>query len=76
MAARTFHLLITVGPRAKFIADAALKKGMSPEKIRSFDGTDELVIEVLGLLKQGDLILVKGSRGMKLDKVVEEIAHH
>lgn len=75
MAAKSFNFLITVGPHAKFVATAALKKGMSSEKIRSFDSVDELVIEVLGLLKQGDLVLVKASRGMRLDRVVEEISH-
>ena len=70
LAAKTFNLLITVGPRAKFIADAARKKGFSEEKIKSFDTVEEASNEVLGLLKSGDLVLIKASRGIKLDKLL------
>ena len=74
LAAKTFNFLITVGPRAKFIADAARKKGMAEEKIRSFDTADEAGMEILGLLKSGDLVLIKASRGIQLDKIVKELA--
>lgn len=74
LAAKTFNLLITVGSRAKFIADAARKRGMAEEKIKSFDTADEAGMEILSLLKIGDLVLIKASRGIQLDKIIEEIA--
>lgn len=74
LAAKTFNLLITVGLRAKFIADAARKRGMAEEKIKSFDTADEAGMEILSLLKSGDLVLIKASRGIHLDKIVEELA--
>ncbi|MDO8537104.1 MAG: hypothetical protein Q7R94_02570, partial [bacterium] len=66
-------ILITVGPRAKFIAEAARESGMRKNKIYSFDVAEEAQKPLQDMLKKGDLILIKGSRAMKLDKVVEEI---
>lgn len=66
-------LLITIGPRAKFIAEAAAKAGLDKENISSFLIAEEAKKEVELKIKKGDLILVKGSRAVGLDKVVEEI---
>lgn len=73
LAARTFDLLVTVGLRAKFIAEAANKHGLAKKNIFSFDTADEAKLKVQELIKKGDLILVKASRAMELDKIVEEI---
>lgn len=73
LAEKVFDILVTVGPRARFIADSANKAGMSRKNILTFDFADEARIPVQDLLKKGDLVLVKGSRAIGLDKVVEEI---
>jgi len=67
------NILITVGPRAKFIANAAIKVGFDKRKILSFNTADEAKLEVQGLLKKGDLILIKGSKETELEKIVREI---
>ncbi len=72
-AAKIFDILVTVGPRAKFIADAANKAGMARKNIFTFDFADEAKVPVQDLMKKGDLVLVKASRAIGLDKVVEEI---
>ncbi len=74
LAAKTFNFLITVGLKAKLIAEGARKKGMAEEKIKSFNTVDEAGIEILSLLKSGDLVLIKASRGIQLDKIVEELS--
>lgn len=68
-----FDILVTVGSRAKFIADAAIQAGMTRKSVYSFDIADEAALEVQKFMKQGDLILIKASRAIELDKVVEEI---
>lgn len=68
-----FDYLITVGPRAKFIAGEAKLYGMAEEKILSFETSDEARMPVQNLLKQDDVVLVKGSRGMHMEKIVKEI---
>ena len=66
-------LLITVGPRAKFIAESANKAGLPKENILSYLIAEEAKKEVQLKIKKGDLILVKGSRAISLDEVVDEI---
>jgi UDP-N-acetylmuramoyl-tripeptide--D-alanyl-D-alanine ligase len=70
---KRFDILVTVGARAKFIAEAANKAGMAQKNILSYDTADEAKLEVQKLLRKGDLILVKASHAIALDKVVEEI---
>ena len=70
---KVFDILFTVGARAKFIAEGAKESGMAQKNIYSFDTADEASKEVQKILRKGDLILVKASHGIGLDKVVEEI---
>ncbi|MCL5017444.1 MAG: UDP-N-acetylmuramoyl-tripeptide--D-alanyl-D-alanine ligase [Patescibacteria group bacterium] len=73
LASEVFDILITVGPRSKFIADAAYKKGMEAKNILSFESANDARMRVREIIKKGDIILVKGSHAMQLEKVVEEI---
>jgi UDP-N-acetylmuramoyl-tripeptide--D-alanyl-D-alanine ligase len=73
LAGKIVDVLITVGPRAKFIAQSAESAGLAQSKILSFDTAAEAALAVQGLIKKGDLVLIKASRGIGLDKVVEEI---
>lgn len=70
---KVFDILVTVGPRAKFIADSANKSGMAKKNIYVFDTATEARQSVQDILKKGDLVLVKGSRAIGLDKIVEEV---
>ena len=65
-------VLVTVGLRAKFIADSA-ENQMSKENIYSFTTSDLAKIKIQELIEEGDLILVKGSQGARMEKIVEEI---
>ncbi|MDP3697131.1 MAG: UDP-N-acetylmuramoyl-tripeptide--D-alanyl-D-alanine ligase [Candidatus Taylorbacteria bacterium] len=65
-------ILVTVGARAKFSAYAA-ENQMPKEHIFSFVNSDLAKAKVQELIKEGDLILVKGSQGMRMEKIVEEI---
>jgi len=73
VAAKVLDILITVGPRAKFIAEGARAKGLSPKKILVFEQAIEAGRPLQALIKKGDLILIKGSHAMRLEKVVNEI---
>lgn len=66
-------ILITVGPRARIIAQEAQACGMPPDRIHSFDSKEEAVKLLLEILEPGDVVLVKGSRGMKMEEIVKEI---
>jgi len=71
--ARNSDLLFTFGQRAKFIAQGAIQKGMVLEKIFQFDTINEGKLKLQDEIKEGDLILVDGSKEMEMAKVVEEI---
>jgi UDP-N-acetylmuramoyl-tripeptide--D-alanyl-D-alanine ligase len=73
LAAGVFDVLVTVGPRGKFIAGSAVKSGFPRHKVLSFDTVNEAGKAVQSLVKKGDLILIKASRGVGLDKIIEEI---
>ena len=64
--------LITVGPAAKFIADAALPM-LGPERILSFDTALQAKEKIRDIIEARDIILVKGSQFVRLEKIVEEI---
>jgi UDP-N-acetylmuramoyl-tripeptide--D-alanyl-D-alanine ligase len=75
MAGKFLDLLVTVGERAKFIAESARIAGMKKNNIFSFDTASDAKTFVQNLIKTGDLILIKGSHSMNLTEVVEEIKY-
>lgn len=73
VAASSVDTLVTVGRRARRIADGARVSGMDPGRIRPC-ATPEEAVEVLDdLLEEGDAVLVKASRMMGLERVVEGV---
>ncbi len=66
-------LLFTVGARADFIAKGARSKGMLEEKIFQFDNIEKAKKALQDEMKEGDLVLIDGSKEMKMEEMVEEI---
>ncbi len=66
-------LLAVVGEGGKIIADSAKANGLAEDKIIIFENADIAVNKIGDIIKEGDIILVKASRGIRLDKVVEKI---
>lgn len=65
--------LYLVGERSRDIARGAKAAGMLEDKIYHFPFTEEAGLFLQDRVKTGDLVLVKGSRGMKMEKIVYEI---
>jgi len=55
-------------------AAGALNKGMAESRIVHFEDPAQIIDLILSRVKRGDWILVKGSRGMKMEEVVERLA--
>lgn len=72
-AAECADLLITIGVRARSIAEGALEAGMSEKNIIQYETSEGAAKELDSLIKPGDLILVKGSQGRRMERIVEEI---
>jgi UDP-N-acetylmuramyl pentapeptide synthase len=71
--AKIANILITVGPSAHLIAKGAARGGLSRKSIHEFDTVDQALIPVQELIRKGDVLLVKGSRAIGLEKIVESI---
>ena len=71
--ARSADILITVGIRSRKIAEGALEFGMSEKNIYQYDSVDRARIEVREMLKDGDVVLVKASQSIRLEKLVFDI---
>lgn len=71
--ARGIDYIITIGASAGHIADGALDAGAAPDRVFSFGGNDNAAEFLAGFVKGGDVILVKGSRGMKMEEIVERL---
>jgi UDP-N-acetylmuramoyl-tripeptide--D-alanyl-D-alanine ligase len=65
------EILIVVGPRAKSIEEGALEEGMKQENIFEFLNSNEAGEFVKSFVKTGDIVLVKGSQGVRMEKVTE-----
>jgi UDP-N-acetylmuramoyl-tripeptide--D-alanyl-D-alanine ligase len=73
VARASVDVLVTVGERARHIADGALIGGMSAEHVRGCVDATEASEVLDDLLEPGDTVLVKASRVMGLESVVERI---
>lgn len=68
--ARSADLLVAFGEEARAIADGAEAGGMRNGSIFSFADFDELAGKASGIFRPGDMVLIKGSRGMKMERIV------
>jgi UDP-N-acetylmuramoyl-tripeptide--D-alanyl-D-alanine ligase len=73
-AATGLDLLVTVGgPAAAALAAAARQAGMSADAVRYVETSDEAAALAAETLRPGDLVFIKGSRGVALDRVVDRL---
>lgn len=72
-ARESADLLFTLGIRGKIIAESAVKAGMQRKKIFSFTNVHELGMQLSQRIQRGDVILLKGSQGVRLERVVKVI---
>jgi len=72
-AGKKIDLLITVGVRAKFFTEGALKAGFKKKNVLEFGDSEEAAKKLPELIEPGDLILIKGSQGMRMEKIVEAL---
>ncbi len=71
-AASGIDRLITVGPEAEWIYEEAMKYGM--EEAFHYADTSEAAKALLAGWGTGDVVLVKGSRSARMERVIEEVA--
>jgi UDP-N-acetylmuramoyl-tripeptide--D-alanyl-D-alanine ligase len=67
-------LLFALGPRAELTARGALDAGMAAERVHVGGDHAELGASLRRVLRGNDWVLVKGSRSMRMERVVEALA--
>ncbi len=73
-AARRVDRLVVVGDAAAPIADGAREAGMPADRIVVVAHREAARTALVSILQRGDVVLVKASRGIELDRLVDELA--
>lgn len=63
--------LITVGKDSKSIMQAVADSGNCSISLQHFQNNNDALKYIISIVKQGDYILIKGSRGMKMEQIAE-----
>jgi UDP-N-acetylmuramoyl-tripeptide--D-alanyl-D-alanine ligase len=73
-AADVVSYLVTVGPRARWLADEAIAAGLPSDQVEALDSVEEAIARLRLLIGPGDIVLVKGSRSARLDQIVAALS--
>ncbi len=69
-AAGILDRLITYGTQARMIAESAREAGMPASAMSHYDAMEQVVDELRNTLHEGDVVLIKGSHGLRMDHIV------
>ncbi len=72
LAAEKADILYAFGPNSGKMLKGAITGGMPDTRVRVFEDRDRLVEALKHLAKPGDVFLFKGSRGMRMEKALEQ----
>ncbi|WFD09155.1 UDP-N-acetylmuramoyl-tripeptide--D-alanyl-D-alanine ligase [Tepidibacter hydrothermalis] len=63
-------LIITVGKDSKHIGNGAMKKGFDQKNTIHFNSNEQVIDYLKNILEKDDVVLIKGSRGMRMEEIV------
>lgn len=66
-------ILVTVGPLAQYYREGALGQGMQESCAHHFDSREAALAWLKANVSGADVILIKASRGMQLDKLAQDL---
>ena len=68
-----FDMLLAVGKEAKKYVEGAKARGM--KKVFHFNSVADVICYLSEIVAEGDMFLVKGSRGMHMEQIVDALLH-
>jgi UDP-N-acetylmuramoyl-tripeptide--D-alanyl-D-alanine ligase len=71
---RTHGKLITVGKRARWIAEEALASRMEAADVYALETNEDALALLQGLIQPHDIVLIKGSRSLAMESIVDALA--
>lgn len=72
-AAKKCEVLIAVGVRSRELAKAAKAAGMPSDAVHVFDTSHEAAVFLRDFVRKNDIVLIKGSQSMRMERVAEAI---
>lgn len=69
----SIDFLVAVGNSTRYLVQGARKAGLPNQRIRWFETVETASIELTHLLEPSDVVLVKGSRGMKMEGILDAL---
>lgn len=73
LVAKCAHRLYSVGIRSRVTTDGALDGGMLDENIMECDSSLEAGKELVKIIQEGDVIYIKGSQSMRMERAITMI---
>lgn len=72
IAAERADYLLAYGPNSSKMVEGAITGGLMGEKSQAFEDRESLIRTLKCVAKPGDVLLFKGSRGMHMERVLDE----
>ena len=72
-AAQVADSLLTMGTRGHMIAEAARRSGMKKSSVLEFEELDQIIEWLNQNLAKNDSVLIKGSHGLHMDRIVNAL---
>lgn len=70
---KSIDVVVAVGPRSRALLEGAREAGFADDRLHHFDDADGAAAFLKTFIADGDLVLIKASRGIGLDKVVTQL---
>lgn len=72
LAAERADMVFAYGPNSVKVQKGAITGGMPENRVKAFEDRDRLVASLKQMAKPGDVLLFKGSRGMRMELALEQ----
>ena len=73
IAAEKADMLFAFGPNGSRVVNGAVTGGMTERQAVAFEDREKIVDALKRTVKPGDVLLFKGSNGMRLDRILDEM---